>query len=72
MSRVTILTIGAAAFALVALCYFGMCFRSVDYHDGAYHHIPRGRYAVTSLAAIAVAACCWRARRGKPAGRGDT
>jgi hypothetical protein len=69
MNRRLILTLSALVFGYIALYYFGMCFQSVDYHDGRYHDIPRGRYALSAAIASVLTAVCWRARGGpRPTG----
>jgi hypothetical protein len=72
VNRKLILTLVALVSGFIAFYYFGMCFRSVDYHDGRYHDIPRGRYALSSFIALVLAIVCWRARRGPGSTGGAT
>ena len=48
-SRLFTLVVGVSLL-YVALCFFGLTFRSHDYRNGIYHPIPRLRYFLTSLA----------------------
>jgi H+/Cl- antiporter ClcA len=66
----TIFILLAVICGLIALYYSGMCVRSVDYHDGQYHPIPRERYALTMLAALVGTICFWKLakRFGNPPG----
>ncbi len=42
----TIFFILAIICGFFAFYYMGMSLQSVDYHDGAYHPIPRERYGI--------------------------
>jgi hypothetical protein len=46
--------------ACAALYYFGMCVQSVDYHDGAYHPIPRDRYVFTFVLSAVASRVFWK------------
>jgi hypothetical protein len=48
---------------LLAFYYMGMSVQSVDYHDGAYHHIPRERYALTFIISLIATVVFWKLGR---------
>ncbi|MDB5297021.1 MAG: hypothetical protein JWO31_3004 [Phycisphaerales bacterium] len=50
MKRLFALILSLALF-YAALGYLALTVQSVDYHDGTYHPIPRGRHFLTSVVA---------------------
>jgi hypothetical protein len=47
----------------IAFYHMGMSVRSVDYHDGRYHPIPRERYVLTFLASSVATVSFWKLGR---------
>ena len=63
----TIFFILAIFCGFVAFYYMGMSVQSVDYHDGAYHPIPRERYGITFLVSLIATIVFWKlGRRSLP------
>ena len=61
-----VLIIFAVVLFLVSLQFMGLSVRSVDYRDGAYHPIPRGRY-ITLMVGFAIAGfVCLRLAKRRP------
>lgn len=59
----TIFIILAIICGFVAFYYMGMSVQSVDYHDGAYHPIPRERYGITFLVSLVATIVFWKLGR---------
>jgi hypothetical protein len=59
----TIFFILAIICGFVALYYMGMSCQSVDYHDDAYHPIPRERYGIAFLASLIATIVFWKLGR---------